>query len=329
MKTGIVLGKFMPLHKGHLELIRYARTRCDRLIVLLCVAESEIIPGDLRELWLTAVTESWPNVEVRRLDYDENIYPNTSVSSWTVSQKWGELLRRHFLELNAIFTSEPYGGYLAEIMGIEAEIFDLDRKRQPVSATMIREQPEKHWDFLPEIVRPYFVNTVCLVGTESTGKSTLTKRLAARYCFDEPPGYVLEAGRDLAPQTEECTFETLSLIAETHARRILDATKQFRKRLFVDTDLVITQSYAKFLFGKTLNTAAWVKAANRFKTRVYLDRLAPYVQDGTRLNRQDRDRLDEYHREEFTRGNIPLLIVTGKTWHDREANVIKLLDHLI
>lgn len=328
MKTGILLGKFLPLHNGHLELIRFARQRCDRLVVLLCVSGKEPIPGDLRSLWLSAETANWPNVEVRRIDYDETEYPNTSESSWEVSRRWAELLRREVPEADVVFSSEPYGNYLADILGIESDLFDLGRNHQPISGTAVRDNPEKHWDFLPEIVRPWFVDTVCLVGTESTGKSTLTKNLAARYCVDEPPGYVSEAGRDLVPQTEECRIETLSLVAETHARQIIEATKKYRKRLFIDTDILITQSYAKFLFGKTLEVPDWIKAVNRFKTWIYLDRSAPYVQDGTRLSRKERDRLDEFHRAEFSMNGIPLHVISGEFWQERETAVIQWLDQL-
>lgn len=306
-------------------MIHYAQKRCEKLIVLLCVSEKEPILGDLRSLWISAATADWPNVELRRVDYDEDVYPNTSVSSQEVSEKWAELLRKQVSKMDVIFSSEPYGNYLAEILGIESDIFDLDRSKQPISATAIRENPKMYWSFLPEIVRPYFVNTVCLVGTESTGKSTLTKRLAQRYCAEEPPGYVSEAGRDLVPQTEECRFETLSLVAQTHAQQILDATKQYRKRLFVDTDRFITQSYAKYLFGKTLEVPDWIKAANQFKIWIYLDNSAPYVQDGTRLSPKERDRLDEFHRAEFALHKIPLQFVSGKTWQEREDAVIQIL----
>jgi HTH-type transcriptional repressor of NAD biosynthesis genes len=280
----------------------------------------------LRFLWLSAVTADWANVEVQRCEYDENIYPNTSESSWEVSKCWAKLIRQHVPKIDIIFSSEPYGNYLAEILEIESDVFDPPRIQQPVSATAIREKPEKHWDFLPAIVRPWFINTVCLVGTESTGKSTLTKRLATRYCADDPPDYVSEAGRDLVPQTAECRFETLLNVAETHARKILEAATKYRKHLFIDTDVRITQSYAKYFFGKTLEVPDWIKAVNHFKIWIYLDKSAPYVQDGTRLNREDRDRLDEFHRAEFALHGIPLYFVSGKSWQDREDAVIQHIE---
>lgn len=35
MKKGLVIGKFMPIHKGHIKLIDYALNNCDTLIILV------------------------------------------------------------------------------------------------------------------------------------------------------------------------------------------------------------------------------------------------------------------------------------------------------
>ena len=52
MKRGLVLGKFLPLHKGHIELVNFARQRCDELTVLICSTTSEPIPGLIRLGWI-------------------------------------------------------------------------------------------------------------------------------------------------------------------------------------------------------------------------------------------------------------------------------------
>ncbi len=52
MKRGLVLGKFSPLHKGHIELINYARQHCGELTVLICSTESEPISGLIRLGWI-------------------------------------------------------------------------------------------------------------------------------------------------------------------------------------------------------------------------------------------------------------------------------------
>ena len=43
---------------------------------------------------------------------------------------------------------------------------------------MIRENPYACWDYLPNCVRKYYTKKVCVIGTESCGKSTLVRQFA-------------------------------------------------------------------------------------------------------------------------------------------------------
>ena len=52
MTTGLVLGKFLPPHAGHLYLIETALREVDHLTVLVCSLEREPIPGALRFHWM-------------------------------------------------------------------------------------------------------------------------------------------------------------------------------------------------------------------------------------------------------------------------------------
>lgn len=53
MKTGLVLGKFMPLHNGHVKLVEFAQQYRERFIVLICVSTSEPMPGAIQLRWVT------------------------------------------------------------------------------------------------------------------------------------------------------------------------------------------------------------------------------------------------------------------------------------
>ena len=52
MGTGLVIGKFLPPHRGHAFLIETALRQVDRLVVLVCSLEREPIPGWQRVAWL-------------------------------------------------------------------------------------------------------------------------------------------------------------------------------------------------------------------------------------------------------------------------------------
>ncbi|ARK12958.1 adenylyltransferase/cytidyltransferase family protein [Fibrella sp. ES10-3-2-2] len=53
MITGLVFGKFMPVHAGHLALIDFARQQCDQLIVSMSYTATDPIPASVRFGWLT------------------------------------------------------------------------------------------------------------------------------------------------------------------------------------------------------------------------------------------------------------------------------------
>ena len=52
MSVGLVLGKFMPPHAGHLHLISVARALCDELAIVVGTQPSEPISGALRFGWM-------------------------------------------------------------------------------------------------------------------------------------------------------------------------------------------------------------------------------------------------------------------------------------
>src|ERR1700752_5138403 len=93
--VGLVLGKFMPFHNGHIELIRFAAARVKRLILLICAHKSEPIPGITRQQWARQIF-SKGNIDIHLMEYDSGILPDTSVSTPEVSRLWAEFLRKQF-----------------------------------------------------------------------------------------------------------------------------------------------------------------------------------------------------------------------------------------
>lgn len=324
MKEGLVLGKFMPVHGGHHALIRYARAHCDRLTILHCHHRDEPIPGRLRRRWLQRLFGSVPGVRLMHWEYDPALLPDTSVSSWEVSRLWADSIRQRLPEVNVVFTSEPYGEFLAAHLGIRHRMFDVAREAVPVAASAIRATPWQYWEHLPSVVKPFFVQKVCLVGTESTGKSTLAKTLAEYF----RTVHVAEAARDVVEHTEACTFSDLGRIVSAHSRAILRQTQNAQRFLFMDTDLTITKSYAGFLFGQPLVAPPWMEAVNRAQLYLYLEADAPYVQDGTRLGVSERAALDAHHKQTFSEAGVRVAPIRGTTWRARtEAAIDAVTQH--
>ncbi len=173
MTKGFVFGKFFPFHKGHEAMIRFALQHCDVLTVLICASDSGTIPGNIRTGWIDQTFAGQENVQVSLFEYSESELSSTSVSSRNVSQQWSEVFKRLLPNHGLLVTSEPYGEYVAEYMGIRHMAFDMPKQLYPVSATAIRNDLPGYWHFLPDSVKPYFSTKIVILGTESTGKTVL------------------------------------------------------------------------------------------------------------------------------------------------------------
>jgi len=321
MKRGLVFGKFMPLHLGHLALIDFATTHCDVLYVILCHTDKEPISGSIRQEWLAKALEKRGNTVLIPFCYNERELPNTSVTSMMVSQLWSEAFRKLVGHVDVLFTSEDYGDYVSKFLGIAHIIFDKSRALNPISSTQIRKNPFEFWQFIAKEARPYFVKKIAILGSESTGKSTLTERLAAHY----QTNFVSEVGRDVVEKTEECSFDDLSKIAELHARKILTKTSHANKLLFIDTDLNITKSYSSFLFNRTLEVLPWIEEANRSDLYLFLETDCAYVQDGTRISESQRNALSLSHKKVLEENGTNYAIIGG-TWEQRFVTACKIVD---
>jgi HTH-type transcriptional repressor of NAD biosynthesis genes len=176
---------------------------------------------------------------------------------------------------------------------------------------------------LPDTVKRYFQKKVVLVGTESTGKTTLAQYLSKMFRSI----LVHEAGRDLIPDSNEFTIAQLQQIGEIHAQNILEAMQQLEPIIFIDTDIHITQSYSKYKFGEYLTIPDSVYNINRSDLYLYLNNETPFIQDGTRLNEGKRNALDQLHRETLAHFGIEFVEVSGN-YDQRKQKAIKLVRNL-
>lgn len=320
MKRGFLIGKFLPLHKGHLGLISFALQHCDFLYIIVCFTKSEAIEGIVRKQWLNSELESQDNISVISFPYDDSILPNTSISSNEVSQKWALELKKIVPDADIVFSSEKYGEYLAEFMGIQHLLFDETRNKFPISASMINNEPFKYWDYIAESAKAWFVKKIVLLGSESTGKSTLTKKLADYFAT----AYVPEMARDIIEKTEDCTFDMVEKIAILHAQKIGTTLSTANKLLFVDTDINITKSYSRFLFNQDLNVDSWIEEVNKADLYLFLETDCPFIQDGTRLTENERNKLSLFHKQQLFKDNIGYISIGGN-WEKRFETAVDII----
>ena len=184
MTRGMVLGKFMPPHLGHVYLVDFARAYVDDLAVVVGTLAREPIPGALRYGWMC---ELFPTVQVVHLTDENPQEPHEHPRFWDI---WREsLLRVLPWRPDYVFASETYGEGLRASSARRWVPVDVARAAVPVSATAIRADPLGHWRFIPRCVRPHFVRRIAVVGPESSGKSTLAAALAQHYRTTWVPEY--------------------------------------------------------------------------------------------------------------------------------------------
>lgn len=324
MVKAFVFGKFLPFHKGHEAMIKFALTKCDFLTVLICCSDKENIPSKIRQKWIEKTFETESKIEIKIYNYTESELPNTSESSQEVSKLWSAKFKELFPDYSIVITSEEYGNYVASFMKIVHIAFDIPKQLFPVSATAVRNDIFTNWKFLPESVKPDIAIKVVVLGTESTGKTMLTERLAKHFKCS----FVKEAGRDLIANSNTFEFEDLHLVASEHAKRIDKAVLEENPLIIIDTDIHITKSYAKFIFNKKFVIENKIYNSNKADLYLYLNNEVEYIQDGTRLTENDRNLLDISHRQILKEHNINFVEIDG-SWNDRFEKSIEQINKLI
>ncbi|WP_426074903.1 AAA family ATPase [Janthinobacterium sp. DSP2-3-3] len=324
-KRGLVVGKFCPLHKGHELLLYRAQEACEELLVVSYTKPE--FPGlepVRREAWLRA---QFPQAQIVVLDDARlaALCAARGVPARTLphNDDDGEL-HRHFmgwlcwtvlaLPVDAVFSSEDYGPGFARALerhyasGPVAHVsVDQARALVPVSGTLVRQDPQAHSAFLSPLVRAHFVTRVCVLGGESSGKTTLAAALAAH--FDT--GWVAEYGRELwESQDGILHYDDLLKIGREQLRREAQAAMAVQRWLFCDTSPLTTYFYCVEMFGKAEQALAQL-AEHRYDLVLLCAPDFPFIQDGTRRDGDFRARQHAWYQAELARRGIAFIHVSG------------------
>ena len=330
-KRGLVVGKFAPLTQGHINLINIASTECKHLTVILCFDEKFLAKQNDRDkkrltfkkriLWLKQTFSDMPHITIEHIDEtDLPVYPN----GWA---GYAEILRGIYNgkipEGTAIFSSENeydtnYKKYLPELTHV---IVDHERTQVPISATMIRKNLYQNWSMLPSAVRKDYTVKICVIGTESSGKTTLVKSLAKLY----NTSWVEEYGRTYC-ETVLCGDESLlstddyTKIAFKHKTLEDDALIHSNKITFIDSNAFVTEFYHRLNEGFSNDVVSAIAKHEKYDLILYLSDEVPWVDDGMRQNGTKRDKtrtLLNKMFEEFPNQKENLILIDGTSYKER------------
>lgn len=301
MKTGFVIGKFLPLHRGHMRLIDAALANCDHLTVFVCDKVGQPIPGEMRAEW---IREVYPNIEVRSI-------PDTIDDD--DSRGWANYTRELLGYVpEAVFTSEDYGTAFAKFLGAKHYLVDRARTGVHISATEIRKNISENWRYLSSPVKAHFAKRIVVLGAESTGTTTLAMALATAYETNWVPEYGREYAEEKMDRGENTwTSDEFAHIAREQLRREDESARTSNRVLVSDTDAFATMLWHERYMR--LPSSSVDEIANMRLHDLYIltgDEI-PFVQDGYRDGEHIRHAMHKRFEEELTRTGRPYLLVRG------------------
>jgi HTH-type transcriptional repressor of NAD biosynthesis genes len=297
---------------------------CDRLIVAVCSLKSEPIDGELRYNWVKKQFCNNDKVQVDHITTED--LPNSSESRRDISKIWADYLKELYPEVNIIFASEKYGEYVAEYMNTEYMLFDVERKTIPISATMVREDPFKYWDYIPDLVKPFYTKKVCIYGPDSCGKSSLTMDLAKFY----KTAFVPELARSMFDWSD-LLIDNLNIShLEQFAKLQYEAVNSMKyfanKVLFCDSDNITTQIYSEVYCGCV--TEEIKRYEMSYDLFLFLDIDTPYIEEGQRNLAQRREEMRRRFMQELDNRSIEYEVISG-SWEERFAKAVEIIDSRI
>ena len=178
----------------------------------------------------------------------------------------------------------------------------------------------RNWSLVPIFLRPYFVKKVCFFGPESTGKSTMAKRMAEKFKTE----FVPEVAREFIT-SNEFSIDDIVEIAKAQTRRVRAKARGANRILFCDTDLITTQIYSQHYLGVVPDQLRKLEHEVVYDLYFLFDIDVPWVADGLRdLGHMRREMFIRFKNALDTR-NIKYHLVNGD-WQQREDDITDVIN---
>ena len=327
MKVGITFGGYCPMHQGHLDLIMRAKKENDLCFVIVCGYDNEPRADEIgltlnrRYSLVKQMFKDDEQIIVLKVnDTELGIDESMSDSNWDI---WLDDVHMKIvmyeLDKFSVVGRTKYTWYVGEETYVDAlgrrtydkyaanpgypvidDVVYVERSKNPISATMIRENPIKYWNKIAWPFRQYFSTNILITGTASEGKSTLTRDIATYFGLP----YSEEYGRTYM---EYYGKNDTDLTVTDFQQFLIEQRRDTQKKIessgnsgivISDTDNLVTLMYAKAyvddpaidLTGddyKTLETLAWnIKRGIQWDKIFLLPPKNTFVDDGCRYMKQ-------------------------------------------
>jgi HTH-type transcriptional repressor of NAD biosynthesis genes len=269
-RTGLVVGKFWPPHRGHQLLLETAAAQVAELLVLVYANPDDprhTAPERarwLRELYRGDDFTQGPHsgsTPLRIEALPATAVPPDAADDHTHREFVRQWLAEQGQSIDLVFSSETYGPGFAEHLGVAHVAVDNLRQQVPTSGTHLRAAftaeaesfGESALHIHPFVAAQYgvvpatTVPRLVLLGAESSGKTTLSIALAEAL----NTAWVPEFGRTLHEQKlGALVYEDLLYIGRRQLELEDEATAQAQGWLICDTNAATTALYSYYYFHR-------------------------------------------------------------------------------
>lgn len=329
--VGMYGGSFNPLHMGHVDCIIKAASQCSQLYVVISYRNNSTdVDVRIKYRWVYQITKHIGNVKIILLEDKLDKKSDYTKQYW---EKDCEIVKKKIgAKIDVVFCGDDYDKTsFWNVCYPESDLIIFPRSKY--NSTDIRANVYAHWDWLPLVVRPYYVKKVLIIGTESCGKSTLTVNLAHHFNTN----YLEEVGRELSELSGTDTMmlsSDFTRILLEHKAKELQLIEHSNKVLIEDTDCLITKFFMNFLEDENIekNTllADAIASLNKYDLILYMEPDVEWVQDGDRseIIAADRYKYGDMIKKLYADFDFHFVCLSG-TYLERYEQAIKLIEEIM
>lgn len=339
MTAGILMGQFEPLHFGHLQDINQAVAKVDTLHIII-TSSDDANPKFQANLttkakWLQVACQHFGFVQVHTTDSlglgDVSASYDVDMTTLDINKAISALSDKSYDLTDGVVVFVQQGIAHCDDSAEGHQVVCLPAYHQDMA-----KMKAKPWAYFYDIALParsHYTQTVCIVGGESSGKTTLVHKLANHY----GASVALEMGRfythtDLGGTEIGLGFDDYLPIAINHAHAINHAIKHATAPItLVDTDFATTQAFCEEYEGRTHPVVASLAQTYRMDFTIYLDNNVKWVADGMRRlgDGQSRSRFATRLLEVLARYDIKPVMIDDADYHQRYLQAVDYIDDYI
>lgn len=320
--TGLYLGKFAPFHNGHQYVVETALDEVDELYMII-YDEPDVtdIPLATRAEW---IRELYPSVTVIQAwgGPDESGYTEELKRA---HEQYVDSLVPDDVTIDRYYSSEPYGEHMSNFFDAVDRRVDEDRETVPISGTRIRNNTYENRDYVSDTVYRDLITNVVFLGGPSTGKSTITERMAEEFETEHMPEFGREFWEEHA-ENRRLTEAQLVELAEEHLERENERLLTADTYLFTDTNALTTATFSQY-YHNSIPDRLWDLAEHthkRYDIHIVCGTDIPYADTEDRSGEANRERLQKHTIALLEHFNIPYYTITG-TVEERVEQVKQIL----